>query len=186
MDIFSRKVVAWGIYDKELAILAQNLISVAVEREKIDPNVLTIHSDRGAPMRSKMVSELLSDLCIEKSFSRPYVSNDNPYSEAAFKTLKYVPNFPERFGCLQDTKVFFNRLFKWYNQDHKHSGIGYFSPNEVHTGADKKLKIVRDATLVKAWKAHPERFVNGKPEAKMAPATVWINKPEGGVKCLSD
>jgi len=177
MDIFSRKVVGWGIYERETALLAENLISVTIEREKINPNELTIHSDRGAPMKSKLVSELLTDLSVIKSFSRPYVSNDNPFSESAFKTLKYVPEFPDRFGCIQDAREFGRRFFQWYNHEHKHSGIGYFAPDDVHSGRYQELKVYRDQTLQNFWETHPERFIKGLPKAQAVPTAVWINKP---------
>lgn len=185
MDIFSRKVVSWGVYERELALLAQNLISVSIEREGVNQNELTLHSDRGAPMKSKLVSELLTDLCVSKSFSRPHVSNDNPFSEAAFKTLKYVPEFPERFGCLQDARVFSRHFFNWYNNEHRHSGISYFTPDDVHSGRHKQLLAVRNDTLRKAWEKHPERFVKGVPNALAAPEEVWINKPAIGFAAVS-
>jgi putative transposase len=183
MDIFSRKIVGWGVYERELALLAENLIAESIEREGVDANQLTLHSDRGAPMKSKAVSELLSDLSVSKSFSRPHVSNDNPFSEAAFKTLKYVPEFPERFGCLQDARVFGRKFFQWYNHEHKHSGISYFTPDDVHSGRHVQLKMVRDATLKNAWEKNPERFVKGMPKARSAPDTVWINKPMEVQQC---
>jgi len=183
MDIFSRKVVGWGIYERELALLAENLISESIAREGVDAHRLTLHSDRGAPMKSKAVSELLSDLCVSKSFSRPHVSNDNSFSESAFKTLKYVPEFPERFGCLQDALVFARQFFKWYNHEHKHSGISYFTPDDVHTGRHEQLKAIRDKTLQNAWKRNPERFVRRMPTAQSAPKSVWINKPQEEQKC---
>ena len=167
-----------GIYERELALLAQNLIGESVVRESVNPNKLTLHSDRGAPMKSKAVSELLSDLCVSKSFSRPHVSNDNPFSEAAFKTLKYVPEFPERFGCLQDARIFGRKFFQWYNHEHKHSGISYFTPDDIHSGRHLQLKLIRDSALQNAWKKNPERFVKGMPRAQEAPKTVWINKPK--------
>lgn len=164
-------------------MLAENLISETVAREDVDPDKLTLHSDRGAPMKSKAVSELLSDLCVSKSFSRPHVSNDNPFSEAGFKTMKYVPEFPERFGCLQDSRIFGRKYFQWYNHEHKHSGISYFTPDDVHSGRHVQLKVVRDMTLQNAWKKNPERFVKGIPKAHPAPETVWINKPAEAEKC---
>lgn len=134
MDIFSRKVVAWGAYANESAVLAEALIARALEDEQADSSQLTLHSDRGAAMKSKTVAELLSDLEITQSFSRPYVSNDNPFSEAQFKTLKYVPTFPDRFGSLEDARVFCNSFFPWYNEEHRHSGLSYFTPHDVHSG----------------------------------------------------
>ena len=179
MDIFSRKVVGWSVYNRELAVLAENLIAETVNTEKVDCNKLTIHSDNGAPMKSKLVAELLVDLQITPSFSRPSVSNDNPFSEAGFKTLKYSPEFPENFGSLQEARSFCQRFFNWYNNEHRHSGIAYFTPNDVHSGRYESVKTTRNQALEAAWQKYPERFVKEKPEAKSVPPAVWINPPKG-------
>ena len=178
MDIFSRKIVGWAVYLQETGVLAETLISKAAEDEKIKPGQLTIHSDRGGPMRSKTLAELFSDLCISKSFSRPHVSNDNPYSESMFKTIKYMPTFPDRFGSLQEARDFMRTFVKWYNDDHKHSGLEYYTPNDVHTGAHIEKKQNRDAVLANAYSRNPNRFVKGASRAASAPEAVWINKPK--------
>jgi putative transposase len=178
MDIFSRKIVGWAVYLQETGVLAETLISKAAEDEKIEPGQLTIHSDRGGPMRSKTLAELFSDLCISKSFSRPHVSNDNPFSESMFKTVKYMPTFPDRFGTMQEARGFMREFVQWYNAEHKHSGIEYYTPIDVHTGAHKEKKIRRDAVLAEAYSRNPIRFAKGTPSAKSAPEAVWINKPK--------
>lgn len=178
MDIFSRKIVGWSIFLQETGILAETVISKAAESENIKPGQLTIHSDRGGPMRSKTLSELFSDLCISKSFSRPHVSNDNPYSEAMFKTVKYMPTFPERFGTLQEARRFMRYFVEWYNSSHMHSGIEYFTPDSVHNGQHVEIKNRRDAVLAEAFLRTPHRFAKGIPSANSAPKSVWINKPK--------
>jgi putative transposase len=178
IDIFSRYVVGWMIADKENGQYAQALIAEASERQKISENQLTIHSDRGTPMKSKPVAFLMADLGITKSFSRPHVSDDNPFSEAHFKTLKYCPQFPQRFGCQQDAKSFGRRFFAWYNTEHKHSGIGYYTPEDVHYGRASAVRRLRGETLNAAFAAHPERFVNKIPEPTKVPTQVWINPPK--------
>ena len=129
-------------------------------------------------MKSKAVAFLLADLGVTKTHSRPHVSNDNPYSEAQFKTLKYHPTFPKTFGCIQDARVFLNRFFDWYNTEHHHSGIGLMTPNQVHYGKAEAVYQVRSETLGKACAAHPERFVRGTPRPPALPTEVWINKPQ--------
>ena len=177
MDIYSRKIVGWSVYLQETGLLAEALISKAAEDEMIKPGQLTIHSDRGGPMRSKTLSELFSDLCISKSFSRPHVSNDNPYSESMFKTIKYMPSFPERFGSLQEARQFMRKFVRWYNEEHQHSGLEYYTPNDVHIGNHWAKKQKRDSVLAEAYLRNPNRFVRGTPSAKLAPDSVWINKP---------
>jgi putative transposase len=129
-------------------------------------------------MRSKTLAELFSDLCISKSFSRPHVSNDNPYSESMFKTIKYMPTFPDRFGSLQEARRFIRKFIKWYNQVHMHSGLEYYTPHDVHIGAHVEKKQKRDTVLAEAYSRNPNRFVKGTPSAKPAPEAVWINKPK--------
>jgi putative transposase len=178
MDIFSRKIVGYAVYLKETGLLAETLISKATESEKIKPGQLTIHSDRGGPMRSKTLAELFSDLNISKSFSRPHVSNDNPFSESMFKTVKYMPTFPDRFGSLHEARNFMHTFVKWYNEHHRHSGLEYYTPNDVHSGTHVGKKITRDLALAEAYSRNPNRFVKGIPTAKSAPNVVWINKPK--------
>jgi putative transposase len=178
MDIFSRKIVGWSVHLQETGLLAESLILRAAEDEKIKQSQLTIHSDRGGPMRSKTLAELFSDLCISKSFSRPHVSNDNPYSESMFKTIKYMPSFPDRFGSLQEARRFMRKFIRWYNAEHRHSGLEYYTPNDVHTGSHVEKKQKRDSVLADAYSRNPSRFVKGTPSAKLAPDSVWINKPK--------
>ena len=155
LDIFSRLVVGWLIADREDAELAQQLIADTVARHDIEPGMLTLHADRGTSMRSKPVAALLVDLDIAKSHSRPYVSDDNPYSEAQFKTLKYRPDFPARFGCIEDARAHCQAFFAWYNTTHRHSGIGYMTPYSVHHGQAQQLRSVRQAALDNAFRAAP-------------------------------
>lgn len=177
LDIFSRHAVGWMVATRETAELAKHLISDTCIRQGIDENQLLIHSDRGSPMTSKAVALLLSDLGITKSLSRPHVSNDNPYSESQFKTLKYRPSFPERFGSIEDARAFSQRLFDWYNNEHYHSGIALMTPATVHYGLDDKCNEQRQDVLNTAFDAHPERFVNGAPKVQQVPQEVWINPP---------
>ena len=178
MDIFSRYVVGWLLATKESAALAQRLIQESCERQEIVPGTLTIHSDRGPSMTSKPVALLLADLGILKSLSRPHVSNDNPFSEAQFKTLKYRPEFPDRFGCVQDARGVSGDLLNWYNREHHHSGLGYLTPYEVHYGL-AEARLAQRAIVVKAaYQAHPERFARGTPRLQQVPTEVWINKPK--------
>lgn len=177
MDVFSRYVTGWMVAEHETAHLAQRLIEETCAKERIRPDTLTIHSDRGSPMISKGVSELLADLGVQKTHSRPHVSNDNPYSEAQFKTLKYRPEFPDRFGSAPDARSFCRRFFDWYNHEHRHSGIGMMTPATVHQGLAEEVREDRRKVLARAYAAHPERFVNGRPEPQYVPAEAWINRP---------
>jgi len=177
IDVFSRYVVAWMVAHRETAALAQRLIEETCERQKIAPGRLTIHADRGTSMTSKPVALLLSDLGVTKSHSRPHVSNDNPYSEAQFKTLKYRPDFPGRFGSLEDARAHSGDFFAWYNDEHHHSGLGLLTPHQVHHGLGEALVAERAATLAAAFKATPERFPRGEPRPPPLPTQAWINKP---------
>lgn len=178
LDIFSRYVVGWMVAQREAAHLAKRLIGETCEKQGIDEGSLTLHADRGSSMRSKTVALLLSDLGVTKTHSRPYTSTDNPYSEAQFKTLKYRPEFPARFGCLEDARAFCRDFFCWYNTDHRHSGIGYLTPEMVHYGQAKVITEARQGILLDAFAAHPERFVNKIPQPPALPLAVWINKPK--------
>lgn len=180
MDIFSRYVVGWMVAYRESAELAKRLISETCQKQNIEPNQLTIHSDRGPSMKSKPVAYLLADMGITKSHSRPYVSNDNPYSEAQFKTLKYCPEFPGWFGCIEDSRRFCRTFFNWYNNEHRHSGIALLTPSIVHHGKAEKVTKSRGYVLAQAFQSHPERFKGQKPVPPELPAAVWINKPEQG------
>jgi len=177
LDLFSRYVVGWMVATHENAHLAQRLIEATCLKQGIGPHQLTIHADRGAPMRSKLVAELFSDLSIDASHSRPRVSNDNPFSEAQFRTLKYRPEFPDRFGSIEHARGVSHDLFSWYNDAHHHSGLSYLTPADVHYGRAALILEVRHRTRLAAYVAHPERFVQGPPRAEILPAAVWINPP---------
>ena len=177
LDIFSRYVTGWMVAHRESATLANRLIAETCRKQGIRPGQLTIHADRGTSMRSKPVALLLSDLGVTKTHSRPYVSNDNPYSEAQFKTLKYCPEFPGRFGSMWHSRSFCVEFFKYYNNEHRHSGIGLMTPAAVHYGWSEKIREARQETLLAAYRKHPERFVNGMPQAPVLPQEVWINPP---------
>jgi putative transposase len=176
LDIYSRYVVGYLIAESESGLLARELIEESCIKQGITPGVLTIHSDRGTPMRSKTVGMLYSDLGIDKSFSRPSVSDDNPFSESQFKTIKYCPLFPERFGSIIEARQIGKTLITWYNREHKHSGIAYYTPEQVHHGQDKELHKIREKTLLFAYEKNPERF-KAKPTPKLVPGGVWINPP---------
>ena len=178
MDIFSRYVVGWMIAPAESAVLAERLIEETCAKQNIEKGQLTIHADRGSSMKSKPVALLLSDLGVTKTHSRPYTSDDNPYSEAQFKTLKYRPDFPDRFGCIEDTRSFCQDFFPWYNTEHRHSGIGLLTPEAVHYGLAQDVQIARGEVLRTAYEAHPERFVKKVPVPPSLPDAVWINKPK--------
>ncbi len=177
MDIFSRYVVGWMIAHREQAALAKRLINDSCAKQKIEPELLTLHADRGSSMKSKVVAHLLGDLGVTKTHSRPHVSNDNPYSEAQFKTLKYCPQFPQRFGSIQDARVFCQYFFNWYNKEHRHSGIALMTPEQVHYGMDKQIHQQRSQVLADAFQKNPSRFKSKMPVPKSLPVAAWINKP---------
>ena len=178
LDIFSRYVVGWMIAPRESAHLAKQLIAQTVAKQNIVPGELTLHADRGTSMRSKTVAELLVDLEVTKSHSRPYVSDDNPYSESHFKTLKYRPDFPLRFGCIEDARAHCQEFFPWYNDTHRHSGIGYMTPAAVHYGQAQGLLKLRGDTLDAAFMANPKRFKGNCPQPPKLPVAAWINPPK--------
>jgi len=178
LDVFSRYVVGWLIAEGESSGLAQELIRASCQKQGIEPGQLTLHADRGSSMNSKPVALLLADLGVTKSHSRPHVSNDNPFSEAQFKTLKYRPGFPERFGSLQDARRWARPFFHWYNHEHHHTAIGMMTPATVHYGRAAEVTEQRRQVLQTAYAAHPERFVRGEPQPPRLPEEVWINKPE--------
>jgi putative transposase len=178
LDVFSRYVVGWMVAPREGAELARKLIEDTSEKQIILPDQLTIHADRGSSMRSKPVAFLLADLSITKTHSRPYTSNDNPYSESQFRTLKYRPEFPDRFGSLPDARAFCHTFFAWYNEDHRHSGIGMMTPAMVHHGLAPEVRENRQLILDAAYAAHPDRFVRRPPTPLPLPKEVWINKPQ--------
>lgn len=178
LDIYSRCVVGWMIAEVESAELAEQLIVESCARQGIQRAQLTIHADNGSPMVAKTVAVLLADLGVVKSHSRPHVSNDNPYSEAQFKTLKYRPDYPDRFGSLVDARSWGRSFFGWYNEQHHHTGLGLLTPAAVHTGRAESVRQQRQVILERAFQAHPERFVNGMPEPAKLPEAVWINPPQ--------
>jgi len=177
MDVFSRYVVGWMIAPREAAHLAKELIAQSCGKQDIDPDQLTIHADRGSVMTSKSVAFLLADMGVTKTHSRPHVSNDNPYSEAQFKTLKYRPDFPERFGSLQDARAFCQTFIGWYNEQHRHSGIAMMTPTNVHYGRADQIIVARQQVLTHAYARHPERFVRNPPVPETLQTAVWINAP---------
>jgi transposase InsO family protein len=177
LDIFSRYVVGWLIAPRECAGLAAQMIEATAQRQNIAPGTLSLHADRGASMRSKPVASLLLDLDITKSHSRPYTSDDNPYSEAQFKTLKYRPDFPERFGCIEDARAHCQTFFAWYNDEHRHSGIAHMTPHSVHHGLAQDLITTRQQALDVAFAAHPGRFKGKRPAPAKLPTAAWINPP---------
>jgi putative transposase len=177
LDVFSRYVVGWMVGLRETAELAQDFIGATVAKQGIDPGTLTLHADRGSSMTSKPVAVLLADLGITKSHSRPHVSNDNPYSESQFKTLKYRPDFPDQFASGEEARAFCQTFFPWYNTAHHHSGIGLHTPEALHYGLATGRQLLRAATLHGAYAAHPERFVRKAPTPPAIPTAAWINKP---------
>jgi putative transposase len=163
---------------RESADLAQGLISETYDKQRIDKGQLTLHADRGSSMKSKPVALLLADLGVVKTHSRPQVSNDNPFSESQFKTMKYRPEFPERFGSIEDSRAFGHVFFPWYNDAHHHSALGFLTPAVVHYGLADSVRKKRQHVLAAAFAAHPERFVKGTPQPADLPQAVWINPPE--------
>lgn len=179
LDIFSRYVVGWLIAPEESGSLAKVLMEESYQKQEVKPGQLIIHSDRGPSMTSMTVTQKLADLGVLKCHSRPHVSNDNPFSEAQFKTLKYRPDFPDRFGSIQDARVFCQGFFPWYNREHYHSGIGLLTPEVVHYGRASEVIDARQVVLSAAYAAHPERFVKQLPRPQAPPREVWINPPTG-------
>jgi putative transposase len=177
LDVFSRYVVGWMVADRESATLAERLIAETCVRQKIERDQLTLHADRGSSMKSKPVALLLADLGVTKTHSRPHVSNDNPFSESHFKTLKYRPDFPDRFGSPQDARRHCASFFPWYNCEHHHAGLGLLTPHDVHYGLAAMRHAQRALVLATAHAQHPERFPRGTPRPPPLPTEVWINKP---------
>ena len=177
LDIFSRYVVGWMLADRENARLAKRLIAESVFNEGIAADQLTLHSDRGSPMIALTTAQLLARLQVTPSYNRPRVSNDNPYSESAFKTVKYHPTFPQRFTGFDEAQGFCRSFFPWYNDEHRHGGIGYLTPAMVHHGISEEVIAARNKTLAAAYHRKPERFVRGKPTPPALPKQVWINQP---------
>ena len=177
IDIYSRYVVGWMLAPNASGPLAEKLLADTIAKQHVDRNRLTIHADNGSSMASKPVAFLLADLGVTKTHSRPHTSNDNPYSEAHFKTLKYRPEFPDRFGSLEDARAFLVGFFGWYNHTHRHSGIGMHTPVDVHHGRAHTVHQQRATVLTQAYSAHPERFVRHHPVPLPLPTAAWINRP---------
>ena len=177
IDIYSRYTVGWLIAERESAALAEQLLADTIAKQNIDRDTLSIHADNGSSMASKPVAFLLADLGVTKTHSRPHTSNDNPYSEAQFRTLKYRPEFPDTFGSLPDARAFCQRFFRWYNGEHRHSGIAWHTPNDVHYGHAEAVRTVRADVLSAAYTRNPDRFVRKHPEPPQLPTAAWINKP---------
>nr|WP_308114701.1 IS3 family transposase [Streptomyces sp. ISL-12] len=178
IDIFSRYTVGWMIASRENKDLAERFLSETIAKYPVGHGQLTIHSDRGSPMVAQNVAQMMAGLGVTKSHSRPKTSNDNPYSESQYKTLKYRHDYPERFGSIEDAKAWCTRFFHWYNEEHRHSGIGLHTPYDVHFGLAEQLREMRADVLRAVYERHPERFVRKPPEPPKLPETVWINKPK--------
>jgi putative transposase len=178
LDVFSRYVVGWMVALRETGALAKRLIAETCRRQSIEQTHLTLHADRGTSMKSKPVALLLSDLGVTKSHSRPSISDNNPFSEAQFKTLKYRPDFPARFGCLEDARAHCVDFFTWYNQEHHHSGLAMLTPADVHHDRVEERLTARQAVMDAAFEANPERFPHGRPLVRRPREKVWINPPK--------
>jgi putative transposase len=178
LDIFSRYVPGWMIAGRESGDLAEELIATTCAREEIDPDHLTLHSDRGSAMQSKTVAQLLIDLGVAKSHSRPYMASDPPYSESQFRTMKYRPGYPDRFGSLEQGRDWARDFFDWYNHEHHHTGLGLMTSAMVRRDLADAVCAHRQQVLRAAYEAHPERFVRGMPTPPAIPNEVWINKPQ--------
>jgi putative transposase len=178
LDVYSRYVVGWMVAHREQADLAERLIAETIAKQAVPAGQLTLHADRGSSMTSKPVAFLLADLGVTKSHSRPHVSNDNPYSEAQFKTLKYRPGFPDRFASMDEARAFCRDFFRWYNTEHRHAGIGLMAPAVVHHGQAQAAYDARSEVLAQAYAAHPERFVRQAPRPPQLPTAAWINPPQ--------
>jgi putative transposase len=178
MDVYSRYVVGWMVAPRESAELAKLLIEETCIRQGIEEDQLTLHADRGSSMKSIAVGQLLADLGVTKTHSRPHISNDNPYSESLFKTLKYRPEFPELFGSIEDARLFCVDFFEWYNTSHKHSGIAMLRPENVHYDNIEEIVSKRQIVMNEVYKKHSQRFVKGITIIKKPDAQVWINKPQ--------
>lgn len=177
LDVFSRYVVGWLLAEYESAVLAEQLIAESCLKQQIDPDQLTLHADRGPSMTSKTVAQLLADLGVAKTHSRPYTASDNPFSESQFKTMKYRPGYPDRFGSAADARAWARAFFNWYNNEHRHSSLGLMTPAMVHHGRAPEVAAQRQAVLRAAYEKHPERFVKGLPVPPQLPEAVWINPP---------
>jgi putative transposase len=186
LDIYSRYVTGWMVAHREHAELAERLIAETLAKQQVSAGQLTLHADRGSSMTSKPVAFLLADLGVTKTHSRPHVSNDNPYSESQFKTLKYRPGFPDRFASIEQARAFCQDFFRWYNAEHRHSGIGLLAPEVVHYGQAQAAYDARCQVLAAAHAAHPERFVRQAPRPPQLPTAAWINPPKPATDTTPD
>lgn len=186
LDLFSRYVVGWLLARAENGKLAARLLRDAYEKQGVEPTQLIVHADRGTAATSKSVADMLDALGVSRSFSRPRVSDDNAFSESQFKHLKYSPNFPDRFACFADALAFLREFFPWYNDEHRHSGLAFFTPSAVHHGRVEQLAAVRNDALALAYTLHPERFVHGPPVTHLPPDAVYINPPEDITKTTTE
>ena len=177
LDIFSRMVVGWMIAEHENSALAKQLIEESIDAHAVEPGSLVLHADRGTQMTSKTLAQLLADLDVTASFSRPHVSNDNPFSESHFRTAKYEPSYPGKFGNMQDGLAWGRGFFPWYNLEHRHSGIAYLTPSDMHYGRGEQVLKRRHEVMLEVYAAHPERFPNGPPKLVSAPTRAYINPP---------
>lgn len=177
LDIYSRYVVGWMLAERESATCAKELVEASCLRQGIEPQQLTLHADNGGPMRAKSLALLLADLGISQTHSRPHTSDDNPFSEAQFKTLKYHPGYPERFGSIQDARAWARPFFDWYNQQHYHTGLNLLTPASVHYGQAAAICQQRQTVMNTAYATHPQRFSQGAPLVAAPPSAVWINPP---------
>ena len=177
LDIYSRFVVGWLIAEIESSELARQLIATTALKQGIQPGQLTLHADNGTPMKGKPLAELLGNLGVTKSHSRPHTSDDNPFSEAQFKTMKYHPDYPDRFASIEAARQWARHFFRWYNNEHYHAGLNLLTPASVHYGTATTIQQQRQAVMTAAYRAHPQRFVRGQPLVKGAPAAVYINPP---------
>lgn len=178
LDVYSRYVVGWLVAEGESSELAERLIAITCNKQNIRRDQLTLHADRGSAMRAKTVAQLLADLGVTKTHTRPYTPNDNPYSEAQFKTMKYRPDYPDRFESLDYARSWARAFFTWYNHEHHHTGLGLMTPAVVHHEQVDEVRAKRQRVLDEVYAAHPERFVKGRPIAPKVPNQVWINPPQ--------
>jgi putative transposase len=178
LDLFSRYAVGWMLAHRESGELAAELLEQSLHKQRVEPDQITVHADRGSAPTSKTLTQMMIDLGIKRSYSRPRVSNDNPFSESNFHTLKSRPDYPDRFGSYEDAHSFCRRTFDWYNHEHHHSGLAMLTPAQVHYGHSEEVLAERQGVLDAAYAAHPERFVNGPPKVPSLPQAVWINPPE--------
>jgi putative transposase len=185
LDIFSRYVVGWMVAASESGELARHLIEEAHVRHGVAPGQLQLHSDRGSPMTSRTLAQKLAELQVERSLSRPRVSNDNPFSEAQFKTVKYHPSFPRRFGSVEGAREHLGRFFSWYVDEHRHAGLALLTPADVHYGRADAVLAKRQLAMDAAFAAHPERFVHGQPRVARPANEVWINQPTGKIVTMA-